>query len=476
MKVLFIYPNLTGQEYLPMGLALISSAIKQHGHTAALMDYTWGGDVSESLKRVHEEKPDIVAISTYSGVFRYVVDIAKCIKKEFDVPIILGGPHPTVAPEETIAIEQIDMLCVGEGEEAFCELLTKIEGKEDISNIKNIWLKKEGEIFRNEVRELKENLDELPFPDRELFDFERYLKARNGMVDVITGRGCPYQCTFCINPYLQDLYSGKGKFVRKRSVRNLLAELSQLVERYEVKSLSFHDDVFVISRKWLRDFAESYSEKIGLPYGCNARVETIDEEITLLLKKTNCVSVGIGIESGSEKIRKEVLKRPMSDEKIINAFKLVSDAGIATYSFNMVGIPHETEEDIQKTIELNRRVRPSSLQVSIFQPFPGTELEKIVKEKKWFKKRDLPISHKFKSLMDYPQITKKEIEKSRIFFRFNILRTSNLFNATLFLLFDIFFASYTKLRSKIPLFLKSFLFKVEGIIGQNVDKEKNSDS
>lgn len=465
MRALFIYPNPTRQEYIPMGIAHLSSALKSEGHITSLMDYTWGGGIKSCLGKVNRERPDIIAITMFSGMKDFVAGLAREIKKEFDVPIIAGGPHPTVASEEAISIPHIDMICVGEGEDVICELLARLEEKQNLEGVKGLWFKKDGAIVKNEVGSLKENLDEYPFPDRELFDFQRYLKARDGVMDVIAGRGCPYSCTYCINPYLQGLYKGKGSFIRKRSVENVVSEIAQILKQYQIKGVAFHDDIFTISKAWLREFADVYRKDIGLPFTCSARPESVDEETVALLKKANCISISIGIESGNERIRREVLHRPLTDQAIINAFDLAREAGISTYSYNMIGVPYETREDIEKSIELNRKVRPSSLQVTVFQPYPGTELRALSVEKGWLADEDTtPESHKFYSIMKYHYISKKEIERERAFFRYNVIRAENYIKALLFLVFDLVFASYTKVRGNTPVFIKRLLFKVEGVI------------
>lgn len=448
-----------------MGIAHLSSAIKAAGHESALMDYTWGGGTKDCLSRINRERPDVIAITMFSGMKEFVVGLAREIKNEFDVPIIAGGPHPTVASEETIGIPYIDMICVGEGEDVICELLTRMERKQDLDGLKGLWFKKDGKLVKSEIRSLRENLDEYPFPDRELFDFQRYLKARDGVMDVIAGRGCPYSCTYCINPYLQGLYKGKGSFIRKRSVENVVSEIVQILKQYQIKGVAFHDDIFTLSKAWLREFAEVYGRYINLPFTCSARPETVDKETVALLKKANCVSISIGIESGNERIRREVLHRPLADQAIIDAFDLAREAGIATYSYNMIGVPYETKEDIEKSIELNRKARPSSLQVTVFQPYPGTELRALSEEKGWLAGEDaIPESHKFYSIMKYPHVSKKVIEGERVFFRYNVIKPENYIKALIFLVFDLIFASYTKVRGSIPVFVKKLLFKVEGIV------------
>jgi radical SAM superfamily enzyme YgiQ (UPF0313 family) len=199
---------------------------------------------------------------------------------------------------------------------------------------------------------------------------------------------------------------------------------------------------------------------MDITFTCNARVETLNEDICQALKEAGCETLCVGIESGSQRVRKEILKRYMTNEQIINAFNYAKKAGLATYSFNMLGIPTETEKDMWETIKLNRIVKPTSLQVSIFQPYPGTELYQMCKEKGWLKNKPLPLSHKLKSILEYPHITSKQIERFKILFRYRALYPYDKKAAVLHLLLDLSYPAFIKFRQKLPNSLKNIFFVV----------------
>lgn len=463
MKILFIYPNITGHENISLGLASLSSYLKKEGHETDLVDFTWGISIVDCINKVKKSKPDIIGFSVLSGEFLFSLQVARELKKNFHIPIIFGGVHPTVAPEETIRQEDVDMICIGEGELALAQLLNNMEKGEEIFHIANFWFKNNGTIIQNPVRPLIQDLDSLPYPDRELFNYSRYMEATSGTADVISGRGCPFSCTYCINHFLQKLYhEEKGKrFLRRHSVDYILGEISFLVQKYSVKHINFEDDLFTLDKKWLREFSEKYPRKFNIPFSCNARVETINEEVANLLKKANCVSVSMGIESGSERIRKKVLKRHMSNNQIINAFKWAKEAGLNTTSYNMLGIPFETRHDMEETIRLNQTVKPDFLASSIFLPYPGTELYYLCKERGWIQENtDIPSSHRVKSIMNYPHISAKEIEKWKKWFRFKVFIRYNILKAFTILPFDLGYGIFFKLRAKIPRNIKNIMFKV----------------
>lgn len=461
MKILFIYPNLTRQEYPSLGIAYLSSYLKKHGHQTYLMDYTFGGNTQDCLNKIRKIKPDIIGFSLRSGEFNFSLEVANEIKKKFNIPIIFGGVHPTIAPEETISKEPVNMICIGEGELAFSELLNKMKKRQNYFKTRNFWFKKNGEIIKNPLQPLVENLDLLPLPDRELFDFRRYLDCRNGAVDILMGRGCPFNCTYCINHILQKLYKNKGRYARTRSVNNVLKEIRNLTKDYKINYLSFQDDVFGIDKKWVKEFSQKYSREFKISFTCNIRPEMITKELCQDLKKAGCTTLNIGIESGSEKLRKDVLNRHNTNEQIIKAFKIAKNADLAVYSFNMIGLPFEADTDVQKTIKLNQKIKPDFLQVSIFQPYPGTKLRDLCQKKGWLSEKDIPISHKTDSILSYPQKPARKIKKQKQFFRFNVLKESNLKKALVVLVFDLNESLFTKLRDKIPISLKKFLFGID---------------
>lgn len=440
------------QENISLGIAYLSACLKARGHKTNLVDYTWGGRIKDTILAVNKFRPDLVAFSTRSGEFAFCLKIAEKLKDDFGsgLKIIFGGVHPTISPEEVINKDCIDFICLGEGELGMAELCQKMERKEPIDQIKNIWVKEDGIIKKNDVRDLVEDLDEIPFPDRDIFDMERYISSRDGAVDMMVSRGCPYQCTYCINPVLQNMYKRKGKFVRKRSVNNVIKEINEIHKKYKTKHISFQDDVFPSSPEWLQEFGREFSRYSNLDFYCNLRAESLNPQLCKYLKDSGCSSVHIGVESGSEWIRENVLNRKMPNEGLITAFETCRKEGLATYSFNMVGIPYESVSHIRQTIEVNKRIEPTFLQVSIFQPYPGTQLRQLCMENRWYNGTILPYSHQFFSILKYPQISRARIYWEKIFFRYNVLKGRNFRKALFTLIFDCFFYYLTMVRALIP--------------------------
>ena len=246
MKILFVYPNIVeSPKDISAGLAILSAICKKNGHRVDLIDSSFGITDQEIVKKTKKFSPDLVVITTATNDFSYAVHIATLIKKNFKVPIIAGGYHPTTAPEEAISKKCFDMICIGEGEGALLDLIKAIEKGKSAEKIKNLWIRKQKngktEIIKNPVRPLIENLDKLPFPDREIFDYKRYLKWNHGTATFISTRGCPFNCSFCINNLLIRLYKGKGCYIRFRSIDSLFQEIKQVVKRYGyiIKNLEF---------------------------------------------------------------------------------------------------------------------------------------------------------------------------------------------------------------------------------------------
>ena len=259
----------------------------------------------------------------------------------------------------------------------------------DITNIKSLWVKAGGYVHKNPIGTPIQDLDALPLPDRELFDFDAILESIDSRVgsriaDVLATRGCPFNCGYCCNHALRGLYPQGTSYVRHRSVNNVLEEIRHLVARYRVEGLIFEDDSFTLNKKWIMELLERYGREFRLPFDCNTHPTTLlDKDIVFALKEAGCQHISIGIETGNQWLRKEVLKRPVSNDQIKQAFHLVREAGIKTTSFNIVGLPYETKEMVEETIELNRLVNADAITVSIFYPYPGTHLYEVCKAAGW---------------------------------------------------------------------------------------------
>ena len=457
MKILFVYPNIVeSPKDISRSLAILSALCREKGHEVCLIDTTFGLKESEIVEKAKNFNPDLIAITTATNDFNYSMRLCHLLKRSFVVPIIAGGYHPTISPEEVLSQKCIDIVCVGEGEEALLELLNAMEKKESINKIRNLWIKVQEKgktrIIKNPIRSLIQNLDGLPFPDRELFDYKKYLKWNHGTATFLFSRGCPFNCTYCINSFLTRLNKGKGRYVRFRSVDNLLREIKEVMTKYgsHIKNVEFYDDTFTLNEEKVMEFCKKYKEEIDIPFNLNARVNAVNPELFKLLKEAGCVRVTMAIESGDEFIRNKVLKRNMSDKQIISTFRSARKAGLKVYALNMVGIPFETKEAVNKTIELNRKCKPHYVGVSIFNAFKGIELYDVCKKNNWL--RDKYAKSFFRdSNVKHPNFSIAQLRRIRNSFGFKVFLTYNFPRA----LVDIIdrnmsqINSYILLRSKI---------------------------
>jgi anaerobic magnesium-protoporphyrin IX monomethyl ester cyclase len=376
MKVLFIYRY---ANYEPLGLMTLSSVLKKAGHQSLYIDISFEKDLTRVVKQL---SPDVIAYSVITGSHNYYRDINLILKKDLNFFSVFGGPHCTFFPD-FINEEGVDAICRGEGESAFLQLVNALDKKENITTISNFWIKQKGQVFKNEIENLCQNLDEFPFPDRDIVNFYKPYKKMLRR-DVITSRGCPYNCTYCYNNANKQIFLSKGKYVRQRSVMNVIEELKILKEKYHAKVFHFQDDIFTLDREWTFNFCKEYLERIGIPFEVQVRVNMIDEEIVKVLKNAGCVLAMYGIESGNENIRKNLLKRDISDEQILHSAGLFSKYKIRTMTVNMVGLPDETINMAMETVKLNIECKPNYAWNAIYQPYPMTQLSAYAIEKGYF--------------------------------------------------------------------------------------------
>ncbi|MHA2282348.1 MAG: radical SAM protein [Promethearchaeota archaeon] len=396
LKITFVYPDLLFHRpdwhgYYYSGIGFLSSVLMQGGHKTSLIHITKSISQSDFIKRVKKEDPDLIGFSSTSPMFPFVKRYASWLRDAgIFIPTICGGIHPTIAPEESITPEGIDMICRGEGEAPLTELCNKMVSNEEFVDTPNLWFKRNGEIIRNPLRPIMEDLDSLPFPDRSIFDYQKLYSERENRGAFIVSRGCPYSCTYCSNQLLREIYGSEGKPVRFRSVDNVIAEIKEVLKNYPfIKSLIFDDDILFLNRSWAEEFAEKYPREINFPFICNHRANLANRERVGLLKKAGCYHVKFGLESGNEWISNKVLNRHLSKKQIKRAFARCKEAGLGTESFNMVGIPFETPSMILDTIKLNAAVSVDKMQVSIFQPYHGTKLANVCREMNFLIPKDL---------------------------------------------------------------------------------------
>jgi anaerobic magnesium-protoporphyrin IX monomethyl ester cyclase len=378
-KILFIQED----EWPKLGVMYLSGTLKKHGHVVSLV---LGSEFSDIESSIRSFQPDVVGFSIMTGDHHWAADMAKKIKANFDIITLFGGPHVTFFPD-FIHEECVDAIIRGDGELACLGFMDCLEGKQEFSQVKNLWYKKEGEVAENEMGEL-EDIDSVPFPDRSI-----YSKYENRMdfsvLYMLTTRGCPYKCTFCFEEELQNIYQGLGQYVRVRSPQNIFAEIKDAIDQgVSFDHVMFLDDVFGINKIWLYDFLEKYKQEINLPYICLVRADLVHkgDDYAQRLADAGCVSVAFGIESGSEHLRQLSLQKQLTDQQIIEATKELHDAGIRVKTYNLFGFPGETIEDALSTVEINMKIKADFPQSNLFIPFPKTGLAEYAMENGYLKK------------------------------------------------------------------------------------------
>ncbi len=411
MKVLFIYHNIDTKNipHFPLGIGVLSGFLKKQGIDNELIFIQDNYSEDDLINHIRKISPDLIAFSTVTLQWKYTKRYAKVIKSNFDIPIICGGIHPTFMSGQVIEDPNIDMICIGEGGEALVELVEHLEAGKELNQIENIWLKtKDGKIFKNDIRRLSDEMDSLPFPNREIMPFQELINQNKTEPVFMTSRGCPYNCRFCSNSGIKRMYRHKGRYVRQRSPENVIEEIGRIKDKYEFDSLNFYDESFGYNHKWVDRFCRIYESEFNLPFGAFIRAETMDRETFRKLRKAGLTLIYLGVESGNEKIRRKVMNRKVSNDVIIKTCLDAKAEGIQVWTFNMIGVPGETKETIEETMELNRIINPHHACVSIYQPFPGTSLyDECVK--KGYIKKEYSTSFYHDSILDLPTITRQEL-------------------------------------------------------------------
>jgi len=389
MRVLFIYSDLGSflPIHFPHGIGYLSAVLKSQGYQTGLfyLSEWWPQEKFETELKIFD--PALVAFSSTSHQYPHLIKIAELVKEILPrVPIIFGGVHATLASEELLAHPALDIICRAEGEEPILELAQSLEQGKEYAHIKNLWVKYKKELIKNPLRPLLANLDSLPFSDRELLNYPELLKQNNGRLSLLAGRGCPFSCSYCANQAKKQLYHQDPNYLRFRSVDNLLGEIKICSEKYQIKTLDFDDDIFIFNREWLEEFLEKYPQNFSYPFWVNIHPSLADKEIYQKLADAGCEMVKIGLESGSETVRRKIMNRKITQAQIVNAFQWAEESGIRTWSFNMVGLPEESAEDLLETYKLNQQIFPDHMQVSIFNPYPGTLLYQICQERGYLKR------------------------------------------------------------------------------------------
>ena len=379
------------------GLRTVSACLKRAGHKVKMIflplveDYSryYPKTVMRQLKDKTEDN-GLIGISAMESTSGRAQQLIK-MYKHLEIPVIWGGPHPTFFPEK--CFKECDVICVGEAEDAIIELANKIEKKESIKDVKNLWVRENGKEYKNDVRKPVEDLDDLAHPDYDLEDQvilengklipfqERHI---GGMIFFQTERGCPQACSYCTNNILQDLYKGKGSLLRTHTVDYVIEEFKRLKSKFpSIGVFDIRDETFLIRNiEWLKEFSVKYKKEIGMRFKCLAEpasmsAEKMTDEKLGLLVDAGLTDIIIGIQSGSDRVNFKVYNRFISQKQLLSAAKVANKfKDRLTVMYDVISSnPYENKEDILETIKLVRQMpKPFYLSVNNLIFFEGTPL------------------------------------------------------------------------------------------------------
>lgn len=393
IKVLFIYPDFLeatkNKRNIPgnysEGLASLSAVLKEGGHSVDLYHLTFMPGKEEFISSIKKYDPDIIGISIRTSSLSYSAEMAKWLDEELpDIFVMAGMYHASLAPEEVINLKGIDAVCIGEGEYVCLDFVDYFaeHGKLDL-NADSFWVRDlDGTIYRNPLRPYITDLDTLPLPDLDIFD---YCNLRSNVsqntAEVIVSRGCIYSCTYCANAQLRNIYPDKTHYARFRSPENAILLLEKVLEKDPgIECFSFNDAILNVYEDWFYAFTALYKQRIKKKYVCNLRFDLLDERMIKELADSGCYLVTIGLENGNEEFRVKYLQRAMKNDHIVNVSHMLKNAGIIVNSYNIIGLPFETLELSLETVKLNARMHTDSIVISFFYPYPTTKLRQIAED------------------------------------------------------------------------------------------------
>ena len=444
-KVLLVYPNYSMVNLLPTNIGILAACLKQNGFQVDLFDTTFYRTSEKTIDEIRIEnlqvrkfdlsefgvqfkethylddfkakvwatKPDLIAVSVVEDTWPQGKQLIEAVR-DYPCPVIVGGVFPTLAPEIPMKCQDVDMLCVGEGEYAIVEVSTKLWKGESVEAVKNLWVRKDEATIKNTLSP-PIPLDAVPFGDFTLFERERFYRPMQGkimrMAPIETDRGCPYKCRFCEAPSLVGLYreqTGQYYF-RRRSWAKVREEIETYIDKYQVNYIYFNSETFLaMSDAEFDAFIAMYRE-IKLPFWMQTRIETLTDYRIKALEEVNCNRISIGLEHGNEFFRKTIVGKGFSNDRIIDVFKLFDHSRIPITVNNILGFPGETRAMIFDTIMLNRQLGADSYNAYYFTPYHGTAMRKDAVEKGYVEEDAETGTLMTGSILNMPSISRQEI-------------------------------------------------------------------
>jgi len=402
------------------GLAYMVSLLKQQDHAIRFFHLKSESDITRFNTLEHSEA-DVIGLSFTTNQKKYVRKLLQNDRLSSRL-IVAGGVHSTLDQEAVFSdFSQIKGICIGEGEVPFGELCSRLDRKEDPYSTQGFWFNTEERLIKNPPA-TRLPVEELGFPDYSIFDYQDIVRKDGGTFSMMLARGCPYNCHYCCNHALKEIYDESTKYVRIPSVDHAIQIIKENLRLFpDTTKIAFADDTFTLNKRWVEEFSIKYRREIGMPFVCNARVETINEQICSSLSEAGCTCIEFGLESGSEWLRRNVLNRKHSNQTIKDAFSLVKRFGMKRLTYNIVGFPFETDRMAKETLQLNKELQPEFGSCTYFFPYPGTKAYDMCHEYELLSSDIEAFSSYFESpslkelFMDH-KVTKKHMRNMRAYF------------------------------------------------------------
>ena len=450
VNILFVYPNFGTGLRIPLALAILQAVLKEEGHTVRIFDTTFmtrdyvldykrmesrgvvkkspleesvgaveDKDIEAELRATMDEfSPDMLMFSVLERNYMTFRQLGAAAKRHRpDIPVLAGGILATIAPEMLLDELFVDWICVGEGETVVRNVARTFPDREAIGRLPNIWRKTDSGIVRNPLGPL-EDIERIPEQDWSGFDARHLYKPFEGRMYVggsfEWSRGCYMNCAFCVGPSLRKAYEASGpRYHRTKSVRKVIDEIARKKDAYGLTLNAFCDTNFLqgIPEPALKEFSQSYAREVGIPFMIQTSAESITESKLLMLKDAGCVTASIGVESGSEHVRRDIINKGPSRKRIKECFDLCRKHDFRLTANYIIGLPYETEADIEETIKFNRELNPPSIAVHFFSPFLGTRLYDVCIKEGFYGGFD-PTASVYKTTpLTMPQLSQARIEE-----------------------------------------------------------------
>ncbi len=411
----------------PFFLAYATSLLKSEGHRVTLYDSValrWTNE--EFLAALQDEQPELLVMETALASSTVDFALIEEIKNSLSIPVVLAGYYPTVAPAAVLERSRADYCTIGEYEYTLRELVNALEEGRSPEDVLGLAVRNGNRTIVNDPRPLIADLDDLPFPERESLPMKRYndfFCAEYPNVQMISSRGCPFTCTFCREP----VYFGGSRY-RSRSAANVADEMAYLIRRYKPREIYFDDATFTVGTKRVIGICrEIQARGIRVKWSCMGHAGVM-ENMVKEMAAAGCRAIKFGLETTDPAILRNI-RKPVGPTQVKRAVQLSRQYGISTHVTFMLGLPGETKETMDNTIEFAFSLGTDSVQFSIATPYPGTPFFKEAQEKGWLNFADVDAFDGYAtSVLTYPELDEHEIQqcfkRSLMRYRFNLLKRS----------------------------------------------------